>query len=273
MARKSRPENLPIVVNEEQEKQGEDEEYDGTLHDVPEYITHAFNCVKGEWPQLNKDGTPKLSLANAIAALRWFLEDKGMELKFDRWRKYQVMFQPIPDDITLTRDLLNEVHKQYTLFFSPDMFKNAMAQLAAHNKFHSQIERYYNLPAWDGIPRIKIFVKDCLKAEGTDLELKIIQMHLIASVRKVLRPGTAYDMCVCLISPQGYMKSKMLSILYGDDNVLAEDISCADTKIQSERTRQGINCVELPETLGDPRISARVRVDKVKAFVSATIRG
>jgi hypothetical protein len=74
---------------------------------------------------------------------------------------------------------------------------------------------------------------------------------------------------VCLISPQGYMKSKMLSILYGEGNFLGEDISCKDTRTQSERTRQGVNCVELPETLGDPKLSTRVRIDKVKAFITA----
>jgi Virulence-associated protein E len=94
-------------------------------------------------------------------------------------------------------------------------------------------------------------------------------MHLIASIRRVLIPGAAYDMCVCLISPQGYMKSKMLSMLYGEGNFLGEDISCKDTRTQSERTWQGINCVELPETLGDPQLSVRVRVDRIKAFITA----
>ena len=62
------------------------------------------------------------------------------------------------------------------------------------------------------------------------------------------------------------MKSKMLSILYGEHNVLAEDISCKDVKVQSEKTRHGINCVELPETLGD---GSKLAVEKVRAFITA----
>lgn len=61
------------------------------------------------------------------------------------------------------------------------------------------------------------------------------------------------------------MKSKMLSILYGEHNVLAEDISCYSTKVQSEKTRHGINCVELPDTLGD---NTKASIKKIKAFVT-----
>jgi hypothetical protein len=247
----------------------DEEEYDGTMRDISE---NAFNCLKGDWPAVKNDGTPTKCVENAIAALRWYLEDNRIELKYDVWRKYDVIEPASIIDSDLTIDWLNAIGKEHNLYFSETMFKDAMKRLGRHNKYHSRITYLYrDLPIWDGAPRIEAFVKDCLKAEGTKLELKVMQMHLIASVRKVIAPGTMYQMCICLISPQGRGKSTMLITLYGEDSVLAEDISCADTRTQSERTRQGINCVELRETLGDQKLSVKVRVDRVKSFVDGHV--
>jgi Virulence-associated protein E len=243
----------------------DDDEEDQTAYWAYDVAENAFNCIKGDWPEYNKDGSVKLCLANTIAALRWYLEDNHIELKFDVWRKYNITIPSSAIDDPHV-DWLNEIYREHKVFFSTSMFQNAMRQLARYNKFHSQIEYYWNLPKWDQVPRIETFVKDCLTAEGTKLEIHVIKMHLIASVRRILIPGAAYDMCICLIGEQGIMKSKMLSILYGENNVLAEDISCKDVKTQSEKTRQGINCVELPETLGD---GSRQAVDKVKAFITS----
>jgi predicted P-loop ATPase len=222
----------------------------------------AFNSPREHWPEMGKKG-PKLSLANAIHALRYLLKDKDTGVRYDNWKQHYITIPPFRNDPT--RQWLNEVHEEHKLFFSLTMFKNAKIQLSVKNQFHSQIA-YYDSLKWDQVPRIETFVKECLKAEGTPLELCVIKMHLIASVRRVIRPGAAYDMCPCLIGKQGYMKSKMLSILYGEHNVLAEDISCKDVKVQSEKTRHGINCVELPETLGD---GSKLAVEKVRAFITA----
>ena len=221
----------------------------------------AFTCPRGHWVDSSKKG-PTLTIANAIVALRYLLKDKSIELKYDNWRQHHITIPSFRNDPT--RQWLNEVYQEHKLFFSLTMFKNAKIQLSVKNQFHSLAE-YYGGLKWDQTPRIETFVKDCCKMQGTPLELCVIKMHLIASVRRVLVPGVAYDIVPCLIGKQGYMKSKMLSILYDEHNVLAEDISCKDVKVQSERTRHGINCVELPETLGD---GSKLAVEKVRAFIT-----
>lgn len=228
----------------------------------PPTIYNAFDCPRGHWVEVNKDGTVKQSTANAIVALRFLLEDKNITLKYDNWRKYHISIPPIPvDPISQWR---NEIYERHHIMFSPPMLKDARLQLSVKNQIHSQIEYYASLK-WDNGPRIEQFVRECLKLDGTPLELCVIRMQLVASVRRVVLPGTAYDLVPCLLSPQGYMKSKMLSILYGEANVLAEDISCASTKVQSEKTRHGINCVELPDTLGD---NSKLSIKRIKAFVT-----
>ena len=144
------------------------------------------------------------------------------------------------------------------------MFKNAKIQLSVKNQFHSLAQDLTE--DLNGIKPLALRrLSKTVSCRERHLELCVIKMHLIASVRRVLVPGVAYDIVPCLIGKQGYMKSKMLSILYDEHNVLAEDISCEDVKVQSERTRHGINCVELPETLGD---GSKLAVEKVRAFIT-----
>ena len=190
------PTIIPIPDDDEEEDEDQTQ-YTGTMYDISE---NAFNCLKGDWPKLNKDGSVKYCIDNVIAALRWLLEDRHIELKYDIWRKYNITKPSsiIYDDHAI--DWLNDIGKEHKMFFSIAMFKDAMNRLARHNKFHSRIEYYVNLPKWDQIPRIETFVKDCLHLEGTKLEVKVIQMQLIASVRLVFIPGTMYDICPCLLS-------------------------------------------------------------------------
>ena len=217
---------------------------------LPPPIYDAFTCPKDTFPERNKDGTIKHCTANAIAALRHLLDDKKIEVKFDNWRQHYIIIAPLVNDPI--RQWRNEIYQKYTLSISEAMLKDAKIQLSVKHQFHSQIQ-YYRTLQWDNVSRIEAFVKNCLHMEGTKLELCVIGMQLIASVRRVYLPGTAYDLVPCLLSPQGYMKSKMLSILYGEHNVLAEDISCYDTRKQSEKTRHGINCVELPGCARRPK--------------------
>ena len=57
----------------------------------------------------------------------------------------------------------------------------------------------------------------------------------------------------------------MLVMLYGRDNILSEDISIYSTQKQSEKTRHGTNCVELPDSLGD---GSKSSIKKIKAFIT-----
>jgi hypothetical protein len=144
----------------------DDDEEDQTAYWAYDIAENAFNCIKGDWPEYNKDGSVKLCLANTIAALRWYLEDNHIELKFDVWRKYIITIPSSAiDDPHL--DWLNEIYREHKLFFSTPMFQNAMRQLARYNKFHSQIEYYCNLPKWDQVPRIARQGINCVELPET----------------------------------------------------------------------------------------------------------
>src|SRR5580704_2904099 len=111
---------LPVVIPTEEDDEEEDQNQTSgqTGYWASDLSESAFNCPKGEWPTYNKNGSVKLCVENAIAALRWFLDDRGIELKYDRWRKYQIMSPATIDDPTI--DWLNEISKEHKLYFSLD---------------------------------------------------------------------------------------------------------------------------------------------------------
>jgi hypothetical protein len=78
------------IINIQIAADDEDEEEAQTAYWAEDISENAFNCQKGDWPTLNKDGFPTKCIENAIAALRWFLDNNHIELKYDVWRKYNV---------------------------------------------------------------------------------------------------------------------------------------------------------------------------------------
>jgi Virulence-associated protein E len=237
-------------------------------NDDPENVVNfptsydAFTCPRGHWVDMDKKGPKLTSTPNAIVALRYLLKDKGIDLQYDDWRQHFITIPPQGKEPI--RQWRNEIYQEHKLMFSSEKLEDAKFQISMKYRFHSQ-KRYYEQLRWDQTPRIETFVKDCLKMDGTPLELCVIKMQLIASVRRVYLPGAAYDLVPCLLSLQGLGKSKMLSILYGEHNVLAEDITTLTSQKQSEKARHGINCVELPDTLGD---NTKLNIKKIKAFVT-----
>jgi len=138
----------------------------------------------------------------------------------------------------------------------------ARFRIAVKNQIHSQID-YYESLKWDGVARVALLATEIFKPQGTALELEVLRMQLIASVRRCLLPGTKYDLVPCLISKQGVMKSFGLSVLYRTHNVLDEDILDLNSQKQSEKMRNGKNCLELPDSFG-----RNADYDTIKAFVS-----
>ena len=138
----------------------------------------------------------------------------------------------------------------------------ARFRIAVKNQVHSQKD-YYKSLKWDGVSHIALLATEIFKLQGTALELEVLRMQLIASVRRVLLPGTKYDLVPCLISKQGVMKSFGLSVLYRAHNVLDEDILDLNSQKQSEKMRNGKNCLELPDSFG-----RNADYDTIKAFVS-----
>ena len=236
---------------------------------------NSFTCPRGQWIDYDGKGKPRPSVENCIVALRFILEDDKITLKYDLWKRTVVVvwpprptaitdiYDPLPENTdVVVKEWQNRIHVEHNITFSDEVMRITRLRIAVKNQIHSQID-YYKSLKWDGISRIALLATEIFKLQGTALELEVLRMQLIASVRRCLMPGTKYDLVPCLISKQGVMKSFGLSVLYRTHNVLDEDILDLNSQKQSEKMRNGKNCLELPDSFG-----RNADYDTIKAFVS-----
>jgi hypothetical protein len=76
---------------------------------------NAFTCPRGHWVDSGKKG-PTLTIANAIVALRYLLNNKNIELKYDNWRQHHITIPSFRNDPT--KQWLNDIYEEHKLFFS-----------------------------------------------------------------------------------------------------------------------------------------------------------
>lgn len=90
--------------------------------------------------------------------------------------------------------------------------RNAMWELGYPNKYNPIIE-YIDTNRWDGVERVKTWLIDCLGAEDTEANRFFGELILIAAIRRLRKPGTAFDHMLILEGSHGIGKSTVVKIL------------------------------------------------------------
>jgi predicted P-loop ATPase len=141
--------------------------------------------------------------------------------------------------------------------------KDALVIAAADHSFHP-VRQYLAGLAWDGTPRIDMWLTDHLGAEDTELHRAYAANWLIGLVARVMRPGCKLDTALILEQGQGFRKSTALAILAGPwfTDHLA-DLNGKDALLQL----QGVWIIELAElsSLG------RAETHRVKSFLTTQV--
>jgi hypothetical protein len=218
---------------------------------------NEFNCPPDKFPEYDKDGKPTPTVNCAIAAARHIYSADNIVLKYDQWRRQRVrvhaktkkpIIEDYKDENVFTRELQNRISIHYQIALSEQQIREATSRLSVKNQFHSMKDKLLQLrDEWDGKPRIKMFVKDIYKMEGTPLQLAAMEKWLMAAVLRVFIPGVKFDLIPYWHSKEGVTKTYSFAVLWGSDNVLEENIYTLTTKEQSEMTRHGIICVEIAD--------------------------
>jgi predicted P-loop ATPase len=100
-------------------------------------------------------------------------------------------------------------------------------------------------------------------AEDSKFNRGVARHAMVASVRRILKPGCKHDCVPVLQSPEGKGKSSALAALYGEENFSDQGVLGASDKDLAEALR-GRWCVEVPELVG----LKRSEIEKVKAAIS-----
>jgi putative DNA primase/helicase len=216
----------------------------------------------------NKENTLKPIVANAIRMLKTTPEWQGV-LAFNRMTLFPVKLKTPPWEKAATGEWtdhddtkLAEWFQQNHLFVETRKAGEAAQAVAHENEFHP-VKDYLDGLAWDGTPRLDVWLLTYLGADDTPYARAVGRCWLISAVARVYRPGCQADYTLLLEGPQGILKSSVLATLAGEEFFL-DNIS----EIESKDALLKIHAawiVELAELAG----LRRSDVEKIKSFLTS----
>lgn len=146
---------------------------------------------------------------------------------------------------------------------SDRVITKAVDIVANENSFHPIIE-YLETLVWDGEPRVKKMLSHFFGVEDEAYAGELMQMHMMAAIKRLYEPGTKYDIMLCLVGGQGTGKSTFFRFLAIEDDYFTDDMKRIDDKKAYEYL-QGHWIVEMSEMNA---VANAKSIEETKAFLS-----
>jgi predicted P-loop ATPase len=200
-----------------------------------------------------KNGTVATVLANLILILREAPAWKGV-LGFDEFKQQVVITQrppwgEEPECVPWTdhHESLTRVWFQSTPRLNPSLgdVGRAVQAAARSNAFHPVVA-YFDALAWDGVPRLDVWLATYFHTDDTAYVRAIGPRYLISAVARIFRPGCQVDHTLVLEGPQGKMKSEALRTLAINDAWFTDRLSHLASKDAAQEL-SGVLIVEIAE--------------------------
>jgi len=218
---------------------------------APRANGHAAGDVP--WREMlivSPQGKPKPLLANAITALRYAPEWKGI-LSFDEFgnrasKKSAPPFLSPAGDWSDTDDILTANWLQHAgIEVGPSISGAAVQAVSIEHTFHP-VRDYLTGLKWDGEKRIGRWLCDYLGVEFSEYAAQVGAKWLISAVARIMRPGCKVDTCLILEGFQGRLKSTALAALF-NDQWFSDQISADLAGKDSSQDLPGKWCFEFAE--------------------------
>jgi hypothetical protein len=185
-----------------------------------------------------KTNIPARTMHNAMTALGLL----KVECTYDAFHdKRLVAGQVLGSEIGQVSDdtclLIRQVCRE-KLQFDPgkDNTWDAINLTCRHGSFNPILD-YLDSLTWDRVTRLDTWMQVYMGAPDTPFIRAVGRMMLIASVRRIRRPGCKFDYLCVLESGQGKNKSSALATLYGLENFSDQSILNLSDKELQEATR------------------------------------
>lgn len=238
---------------------------------ITQILSKTFVPNQPDWPDPNRDGSPRRTMVNAIAGI----EALNIECKQDTFHhrilityagvEHLALQHEVTDDNILKMRLM--MAKQ--LGFDPEdkTMRDAVQCLALNNRFDPLVDYLQTAQGeWDRVPRLDRLAADYFNVNDTPLNCAIGRITMIAAVRRARHPGCKFDTITVFEGPEGYGKSTALRVLAGDDYFSDESIIGRDSReVQEQLT--GVWIHENAELAG----LRKADIEKVKAFASRQV--
>lgn len=241
-------------------------------HGWSDDVMEGFEIVKSS---MKEDTLSKLSrkkngrIENTAANCNWVIADPdlmGMRIAFDEF-KDEILFsrangpwQSFGDSETYEiRIRLDEIGFVDT---SIDKTRGAIHYVAWKNRFDSA-QLWLNSLKWDGVPRIRTFLRDYFGAEDSNYTHGVSNYMWSAMAGRIISPGIKADMVPVLVSPEGRRKSSAVEAMAPQKDLFTElNLSAKDNDIS--RQLRGKIVAEWAELGG----MSRKEVEHVKGFIT-----
>jgi predicted P-loop ATPase len=136
---------------------------------------------------------------------------------------------------------------EYSLQPTSDGMKEAVEFLAAQNAYCPITDYLDDLPPWDGVERLPLWLHEHFGVEDDELHRQFAKLTLMAAVKRVLEPGCKFDNVLVLEGMEGLNKSSALKIMAGEEFFSDQEIlRLDDVKLIEQLEGHWINeCAEL----------------------------
>jgi hypothetical protein len=206
-----------------------------------------------------KDAVPADTLRSSLIALNKL----GLDCRFDVFRNQALIggallteVSPAGEgsDIREVSDPIELGLREYiaaNFDFEPSarMMHDAVMRACHKRSFHPIKDYFAGLPAWDGEFRAERLLTDYFNAPDTPFNGAVSRVVMMASVRRILIPGTKFDYTTVLQSEEGYNKSTAIETLYGEENY-TDATTIGLSRRDTEEVLRGHWVQESPEMQG-----------------------
>ena len=141
--------------------------------------------------------------------------------------------------------------------------QSAIKIVANENRYHP-VRDYLNSLQWDGTERIRYALHHFLGADTDEYTYEALKLFLMGAIRRVFRPGSKFEVMLCLVGGQGAGKSTFFRLLAGRDEWFSDDLKKLDDE-NMYRKLQGHWIIEMSEMIATANAKS---IEEIKSFLS-----
>ena len=137
-------------------------------------------------------------------------------------------------------------------------------KVAANEYRYHPIRDYLNSLSWDGTERVRFALHRFLGAEVNDYNYEVLLLFMLGAITRVFKPGTKFEVMLCLVGGQGAGKSTFFRFLAVRDEWFSDDLRRLDDD-NIYRKLQGHWIIEMSEMIATANAKS---IEDIKAFLS-----
>ena len=170
-----------------------------------------------------------------------------------------------------TSDTLTDMDMNYLLLYLEENYgltsekkvQSAIKIVANENRYHP-VRDYLNSLQWDGTERIRYALHHFLGADTDEYTYEALKLFMMGAIRRVFRPGSKFEVMLCLVGGQGAGKSTFFRLLAGRDEWFSDDLKKLDDE-NVYRKLQGHWIIEMSEMIATANAKS---IEEIKSFLS-----